>query len=114
MAFNKKEFKVKAGQPVELTFSNTGSSAPLPHNVMVGKAGSKDAIMAASVAIMTDPAGMTKGYKVETPELLAATRLLNAGESETITFTPETPGDYPYVCSFPGHSVMMNGIIKAE
>lgn len=114
MAFNKKEFKVKAGQPVELTFSNSGSSAPLPHNVMVGKAGSKDAIMAASVAIMTDPAGMTKGYKVETPELLAFTRLLNAGESETITFTPDTPGDYPYVCSFPGHAVMMNGIIKAE
>lgn len=114
MAFNKKEFKVKAGQPVELTFTNTGSSAPLPHNVMVGKAGSKDAMMAAAVVVMTDPAGMTKGYKVETPALIAFTKLLNAGESQTITFTPDTPGDYPYICSFPGHAVLMNGIIKAE
>lgn len=114
MAFNKKEFKVKAGQPVELTFSNTGAAAPLPHNVMVGKAGSKDALMAAAGVVMTDPAGMTKGYKIDTPALIAHTKLLNVGESETIKFTPDTPGDYPYLCSFPGHAVMMNGIIKAE
>jgi azurin len=114
MAFNKKEIKVKAGQPVELTFTNTGSSAPLPHNVMVGRAGSKDSMMAASMVAMADPAGFSKGYKLDTPDLIAFTRLLNAGESETITFTPDVPGDYPFVCSFPGHASMMNGIIKAE
>jgi azurin len=114
MAYNKKSFTVKAGQPVKLTFSNTGGAAPLPHNVVVGKAGSKEALAAAAMVIMTDPQGMAKNYVPADPNVIAATKLVNAGQSETITFTPDVPGDYPFYCMFPGHSMMMNGIIKAE
>lgn len=42
------------------------------------------------------------------PELtdlvIAHTEMLGNGESDTITFTvPEEPGEYDFICSFPGH-----------
>ena len=114
MAYNKKAFTVKAGQPVKLTFANVGAAAPLQHNVVVGKVGSKAALTAAAVAMMTDPQGMSKQFVPADPNVLAATKLVNPGQSETITFTPETPGEYPIFCTFPGHYIMMNGTITAQ
>ena len=114
MAFATKSFTVKAGQPVKLTFSNK-AAVPLPHNVIVGKTGTKDALFAVAAKLMTDPAGMTKGFIPENcPEMLAHTALLQPGQTETITFVCATPGDYPYMCMFPGHTMLMNGTIKAE
>jgi azurin len=39
--------------------------------------------------------------------------LINPGKNYTITFkVPATPGDYPYLCTFPGHWRTMNGILR--
>ncbi len=36
--------------------------------------------------------------------VVAHTAMIGGGETSTIEFTvPETPGDYEYVCTFPGH-----------
>jgi len=38
---------------------------------------------------------------------------VNPGESFTLEFSaPEEPGDYPYVCTFPGHWRGMNGTMR--
>jgi azurin len=113
MAFGTKEFKVKAGQTVKLTFDNN-AAVPLPHNVIIGKAGSKDALMAAAMKVATDPQGMAKGYVPDDASVIAHTKLVQPGQKETIEFVPTSPGDYPYLCAFPGHSILMNGTIKAE
>ena len=113
MAYGIKEFKVKAGQTVRLTFDNQ-SAVPLPHNVVVGKAGTKDAMMAAAMKVMTDPQGLAKGYIPEDPAVLAHTKLVQPMTKETIEFVLPSPGDYPYMCTFPGHSLLMNGTLKAE
>jgi len=45
--------------------------------------------------------------------VLQATRLLRPGESQRLAFdAPETPDDYPYVCTFPGHWLRMNGVME--
>lgn len=116
MAYGTKSFTVKAGQPIKLTFANK-AAVPLPHNVVIGKAGTKDALFAAASKIMTDPNGMAKGYVPDAaacPEILAHTALVQPGQTESITFVCATPGDYPFMCMFPGHSMLMNGSIKAE
>jgi azurin len=67
-------------------------------------------------SMMTDmPKWLAKGFIPETPDLLYHTKLLNPGESETLEFTagPER-GDYPYLCTFPGHSRIMQGTLKVE
>lgn len=113
MAFNAKALTVKAGQPVKLTFDNA-AAVPLPHNVIVGKAGSKDALFAAAMKVATDPQGMAKGYVPEDANVLAHTKLVQPGQKETIEFVLPSPGAYPYMCTFPGHSILMNGVITAE
>jgi azurin len=37
-------------------------------------------------------------------QVIAHTAMLGAGQTDTITFTvPSEPGEYDYICSFPGH-----------
>lgn len=48
--------------------------------------------------------------------VIVATGLVGGGESAEVTFTaPEEKGDYPYVCTFPGHyAAGMRGILAVE
>ena len=104
----------KPGQKVKVTFNNQ-SVLPQPHNFILGKLGSKDRLIAAFTAMITDPNGMAKGYIPESPDIIVHTKLLNPGQSETLDFTaPAEKGDYPYLCSFPGHAILMNGVMKVE
>ena len=41
------------------------------------------------------------------------TKMIDAGQKEVIEFTaPTKPGDYEFVCTFPGHWTVMNGVMK--
>ena len=43
-------------------------------------------------------------------KILAQTPLAGNGETVEVTFkAPSTPGTYPYLCTFPGHWMVMNG-----
>ncbi|HMP89463.1 MAG TPA: plastocyanin/azurin family copper-binding protein [Kiritimatiellia bacterium] len=49
-------------------------------------------------------------------QVVAATRVLGPGESETLKFkAPSAPGAYPFVCSFPGHTPAgMRGVMTVK
>ena len=36
------------------------------------------------------------------------------GKEEVLEFTLATPGDYPFVCSFPGHGIIMRGVLHVK
>lgn len=110
LGYATKEFTVKAGQLVRLTFDNSGATVPQPHNVVVGKPGSKDALIAASLT----PESAANGFIPKSAEILAHTKTLQPGQKETIEFTLPAAGEYPFICSFPGHGALMNGVIKAN
>lgn len=114
LAYDLKEFVVKAGQKVKLTFNNTHPAVPQPHNVVIGTAGSKDKLMGLAMQMATAPDGMAKGFIPDAPEILFHTKLLQPNQSETIEFTAPAAGDYPYLCTFPGHGAIMNGVMKVE
>lgn len=115
MSFDITSIAVKAGQKVKLTFSNDGA-VPLQHNLILCKAGSKDRMIALANTMMTDMGKwLPLGFVPDSPDVIAHTKLLNMKESETIEFTaPAEKGDYPYLCTFPGHSMIMNGTMKVE
>ena len=51
--------------------------------------------------------------KLEIPEVLFSTKLVNPQQTVTLRFTaPSKTGDYPFVCTFPGHWSIMNGTMK--
>ena len=114
LAYDVKEFTVKAGQAVKLTFNNVHPAVPQPHNVVIGAPGTKDKLLALAMQMATSPDGMAKGYVPESPDILFHTKLLQPNQSETIEFTAPAVGDYPYMCTFPGHGVIMNGIMRVE
>lgn len=111
MQYDKKLFTVKAGQKVTIHFENPDG---MPHNLIIIKPGTLQKVGAAADKMLTgDPKASQKSYIPEIPEVMHAIKLLNPGESFELTFTvPDKPGDYPFVCTFPGHWRGMNGIMR--
>lgn len=114
LAYDTKEFKVKAGQKVKITFNNTHPAVPQPHNLIIAKPGTKDKLLGLAMAMAAAPDGMAKGFIPDSPDILFHTKLLQPNTSETIEFTAPAAGDYPYLCSFPGHGLIMNGVMHVE
>ena len=114
MLFNKTRFMVKAGEPVTLHFENIGELPVevMGHNVVVLERGTpiKPFGLAAAEAQESD-------YIPTEPELanaiVAHTAMLGPGQEETITFTLDEPGEYPFICSFTAHWRLMKGVIEA-
>jgi azurin len=110
MKFDLKEFTVKAGQTVEITFENPDAMA---HNMVIVKPKMMAKVGQAGDKMMKDKKGLEKNYVPAMPEVLFSTPLVNPGQTYKLTFkAPETVGDYPYVCTFPGHWTLMNGVMK--
>jgi len=108
MKFDVERFYATAGQPVHVIFENK-KPGTLPHNWVLVKPG-KEASFAAFVVDKADA-----GYWAESPDALAHTDLVNPGDKTEITFNaPTEPGDYPYICSFPGHYMMMKGVLVVK
>jgi lysophospholipase L1-like esterase/plastocyanin len=112
LLYDLREFKVKAGQPVKLVFENPDVT---PHNLLIVQPGAADDVGLAGneMAKLTD--GMARHFIPESTKILHATKLLSQGETETLRFmAPSTPGVYPYICTFPGHWLVMKGEMIVE
>ena len=117
LLFDTKEFTVKAGQKVKLTVVNPDDSLNLqPHNLLIIEPRTLEEIGAAADAEMSDPAFLAEREAIPTSNyVLFHTKLLQPGESETLEFTaPEYADDYPFLCSYPGHWRVMNGVMIVE
>lgn len=115
--FDKKEFTVKAGQKVKLTLVNPDESQNLqPHNLLIIEPGTIEEVGAAAEAELADPTFISERNAIPTSNyVLYHTKLLQPGESETIEFTaPTFATDYPFLCSYPGHWRVMNGVMIVE
>ena len=107
MRYDVKRLAVKAGKKIRLTFANPDF---MPHNIVMTKPGTADAVASAAVALGAQ--GFELNYVPESADIIWASKLVDHGEEEVIEFTaPTEPGIYPYICTFPGHAIMMNGEI---
>jgi len=112
MKFDKELLTAKAGTTVQIVFQNPDH---MQHNFVLIKPKTLERVGAAADKLAQDPAGTKLNYVPRTPDVLQATPLINPGGKFTITFTvPDTPGDYPFVCTFPGHWRIMNGILRVS
>ena len=110
LQYDTESITVTASQKVIIEFENTDH---MQHNLLIIKPGTLQEVGAAADALARDPKGAEKNYVPRIPEVLHATKLLLPQESTTLEFTaPSQPGNYPYVCTFPGHWRGMNGIMN--
>jgi azurin len=109
LTFDVKWFVVEAGKPVQIVLFNPDA---MPHNLIVGTPGSLEAIgtNGSGLPMPTDPDA--KAFVPDLPAVLQATKLVREGETERLGFTaPSAPGEYIFVCTFPGHWVRMYGVM---
>ena len=112
MLFDVVEFTVPAGRPVEIRLDNRDV---MPHNVVITRPGGLEDVgkMAESMAA-ENPLRAERAQYVprRSSKLLFASQLIAPGASGALTFlAPREPGRYPFVCTFPGHWILMNGIM---
>jgi azurin len=51
----------------------------------------------------------------KTDDVIAYADITEPGKQQTIYFTvPQQPGRYPFLCTFPGHWKLMNGLLIVE
>ncbi|MAB78660.1 MAG: dehydrogenase [Planctomycetes bacterium] len=110
LLFDRKEFTVVASRPVELVFENTDI---MPHNLVVAAIGALAKVGLAAEAMALAGDAWDLAYVPQMSEVLHATGLLQPGASQVLSFdAPSTAGDYPFVCTFPGHWARMNGTMR--
>jgi azurin len=107
MKYEQTEFTVPAGEEITITFENTATSPAMQHNVVVLNTDDDSVVnrvgQAGTAAADTD-------YVPDDDAVLAATAMSEPGETVSVTFTaPSEPGDYRYICTFPGHYTVMQG-----
>lgn len=111
MTFSAKELSVAADcTEVKLTLHHVGKMAKnvMGHNWVLTKTADYQPVAQDGMK-----AGADHDYLVDGDErIIAHTKLLGGGESDTITFSLEgleAGGDYTFFCSFPGHWAIMHG-----
>jgi azurin len=112
MKFDQILIPIPADKSVSLIFQNQDQMA---HNVVITSPGSAEKVgkVADEMASLKD--GYEKNFVPTLPEVLWATPLVDAGATFQLDFkAPAKAGDYPFICSFPGHWRVMKGIFRVE
>jgi azurin len=109
MRYDTPRLVVEAGKPFEVILENNDV---MPHNLLFVEPNTRQAV-AESVQTML-PTQLDKKGRAYVPQndkrVLEASKLIEPGQKETLKLTaPTTEGDYEYVCTFPGHWMLMWG-----
>ena len=109
MQFEPPRFEAKPGDEVIVSLENTDSTHQ-PHNFLVIKPGTREEIVKQSLEL--GEKGPAQDFVPANPAIIAHSTLLNPDGTTSIHFKmPADKGIYPYVCSMPGHGMIMYGAI---
>ncbi len=109
MLYDRDKIYVEAGKPVEIVFENTDI---MPHNVVITTPGTMAEVGMAAERMQTETDAVARHFIPTSPHVLHAMRQLQPYETDRLNFTaPDKPGEYPYVCTFPGHWRRMFGVM---
>lgn len=114
MLFDVKHFMVKPGQPLKIVFTNPDAT---DHNFVLVQPDSLAEVGMAANEMAKNPTNADSDFIpydksdliIEHTPMIGPTR---AAQIAVLRFeAPTKPGIYPYVCTFPGHWVVMNGVM---
>jgi azurin len=112
LEFDVTELRIGAGQQVRIVFNNTDH---MEHNLVVITPGSIADIGRLADELALSPEGRAQNYVPDSPDVLASTPVVGAWGAYELTFTaPEEPGEYPFVCTIPGHWRSMRGALFGQ
>ena len=109
MSYNTKVISATGCTELKVTLKHAGKlpKAAMGHNLVIATVGDMNNIVAAA-----SKAGFAKDYSPGTDHVIAATKLLGSGESDSFTVATskfKKGTKYKFFCTFPGHSSIMVG-----
>lgn len=115
LTYSVTEIEASPGETVRIVLTTESALPPssMSHNVVVVRPETDvQAFVNASVTA-SDRGYVASGFE---DQIVAQTEMVGDGETTKVTFTvPETPGEYPYLCTFPGHySGGMSGTLTVK
>jgi uncharacterized cupredoxin-like copper-binding protein len=109
MAFDLHYFVVPAGKQVQVVLENDDA---MPHNFVITAPGKMQEIAVAGGLLPPPSDPKEPAYVPKSPDVLHAMAMVQPEESATLSFkAPDKPGEYPFVCTYPGHWVRMYGVM---
>jgi azurin len=112
LTYQTRELRVKRGEALRLTLSNPDV---VPHNWALVQPGALRSVGELANRLISDPEAVGRHYIPKTDLVISYTDVVPPGEKFTISFNaPGTPGTYPFLCTFPGHWMVMNGVMIVE
>lgn len=107
LKFDTPALTVKAGSKIKFTFDNKDA---MPHNFVLTDIGAGTEV--GQLALKLGAQGEAMDYVPTSAKVLEYTSIIQPQKTQTIYFTaPTKPGSYPYICSFPGHYIIMKGVL---
>ena len=108
MKYDTEQFTVPPNVQVKVVLKN---SDDLPHNLVIcDREGVSMAV--SQVAWELGEKGFEKQWVPEDDRVLAATGMVDPQKSGALTFkSPKKEGRYDFVCTYPGHAVLMKGVM---
>ena len=112
MTYSVDSINAKPGDAIRIALTNTGD---VLHNVVLIRPGSIDVVGAQVEAMAKVPNAEERSYLPPTPDIMFWMKLVETGKTGTLEFyAPNQPGDYPYLCTFPGHWQTMRGVLHVS
>jgi azurin len=113
MHYNANRIEVAADKPFKVELKHIGKMTAdvMGHNFVLLKPGNDQMQFAAKG--MAAKATMYIADEVK-DQVIAHTRIVGGGETDTIEVTLPGPGTYPFLCTFPGHVGLMKGELVAK
>lgn len=107
LQFSTRTLEATAGETIKLTFGNPDV---VPHNWALIRPGTLEKIGDLTNRLVNDPDAFLRHYVPESNDVICYTDVVEPqGEGAIYFQVPREPGRYPYLCTFPGHWMVMNG-----
>jgi putative heme-binding domain-containing protein len=112
LTFATPTLRAKAGEAIRLTLKNPDV---VPHNWVLAKPGALKTVGEMANRLIADPDAVARSYVPKTEDVLFYADVVEPQGTTTIYFeAPRQPGRYPFLCTFPGHWMVMNGEMIVE
>lgn len=113
MKFNVTNIDAKAGEALKVVLKNIGTlpKEAMGHNWVLLKAGTDVNAFATASMTAKDTDYIAPAQK---DKVLAFIKVLGPKQTAEVTFTAPAAGKYEFICSFPGHYMLMRGTLTVK
>ena len=112
LSFTPNLLKARAEEPLKLVFTNPDE---VPHNWVLVRPETLPHVGDLSNKLIADPQAVLRHYVPPSDDVLIYSDIVPPRQSFEIYFNaPSAPGQYPFLCTFPGHWMVMNGQLVVE